>query len=403
MKTYGGLLWVMVIAFATVANSLMPSKKVDSLALLGTVTKTPTKRATQIVPPLVLTKLSNAKTPVGQTNIPVVNFDRSSMNSVAPADILDILAEINIFGANGGPDIDDTPVSLCANGRYTQPVIVRDPLDRTQARESWMITCGWAPKQKLTGQIISPDGSIYQETITADRDGEGTLYFQPADSNPRGMYTFEIFSRDVLLRSNAYFWKPRNPRVFVRSGNQLIVEHFYPNETLRLFAYTCRGSASEPMPCKLHGWANYRIPEAGTMVIQIQDVSKFYRVVDSYGYEFKPDSHALPYQIGKKTAQLARLPTLPCPPKIYQVQNKTARVKADGPGIHLYANPRTSARVISSLPPGQLLVFLDVGMPLCSEGKVWWRILAPGNKKLLQGFVVELDGNKSYIELLESK
>ena len=205
----------------------------------------------------------------------IVFFDSAEENRIIPEDVLE---EISYF-AGGGPG------GTYCDRPYATTTIEYDPPDSELMQETEMVTCGWASKQDLIGEIIYPDGKTVINTLIADAEGVGILSFTPFLSDPEGIYEFKISGNGIILKSNAYFRKPIVPRMYILPDNQLLLNNFSPGERVRLFMYACIERSRYDITCDFEAWGEYIIPNDGNLLINITDNTKYYRVVTSSGIE----------------------------------------------------------------------------------------------------------------------
>jgi hypothetical protein len=131
MKRHGSLLMFIIIAFSTLASTVLPAGVSSSLKI-STATKTPTRTPTA-------------------TKVPV--FGPSSSNHTVPKDINSILEEVVFFGRGGGGGDDST----CKN--IKKPTVVSEWFDVEQLEYAWVFACGWKLNKTVSAVLTKPNGT----------------------------------------------------------------------------------------------------------------------------------------------------------------------------------------------------------------------------------------------------
>lgn len=325
----------------------------------------------------------------------------SSLNTILPEDILE---EVSWF-PGGGPGGGSSQI---CNEENTVPFIKYDPSDTELMDQAWMWTCGWQNRQSLKVTVTFPNGIVQEQVIYADENGIAKITVKPNNTDPVGIYEFEVSDGSTILKTNAYFRQPIVPRLHLLAGNILRFDNFPENELVRLFLYECT-TEIEDGDCrvwKFIGWQEYKITADGTLEVQVKDIGKIYYVaVMASDIEVQLSELSLPQTIKSKDTKFydysfwqESQEYLSCPEDTPVIESDWGVIVNVGEeGVEMYSQPRTSARIIQRL---QNETFFHVSgyKPECSDGNIFWYVdVLDSNFDFQQtGYVRLIYSNGSY-------
>ena len=373
MKRYGSLLVLIVIAFATLASTILPSHGPTSLNLLGTATKTPTKKPTA-------------------TKVP--SFGPSTSNRNVPKDINSVLKEVAYFGIGGGGDDDD----LCRN--ITTPTIVSEWSDIEQLHSVWVLSCGWKTSKKYSTVLSKPDGTTKKESPDTPfgTSTYGYIYwsYMPTAFDPIGTYqvkfsngeqtqSFEFHVSKITTAGATLLWDQQEVQVY----------NFSPNEKVRMFRYEL-SNPGDPATDEFvfKDWQEFSTLSDGKLRIKLSTISGYFAIVGAKTGEFHLTEGFVQSILKSNTPVISNKSLCPGAPISKVAVGSTARVTfTDRTPTRIRKEPTTSSKILGRIPEGTR--FLIVGGHKCSDGYTWWNIeLANGTR----GWMAEGKSGTYYLE-----
>ena len=383
MKRYGSLL-LLVMAFVTLANNVLPSNSSSSLTLLSTATKTPTKKPTGTKPTL---------------------FGPSTSNRTAPRDVNSVIEEVMFFGMGGGGPDDDP----CAG--ITRPTIMSEWFEVEQLHYAFVYSCGWRANKDVSASLTKPDGTAQRETLKVARfstsSTHGELYWNylPTAFDPMGTYRVDFSNGEQSLHFEFNVSRITVAGAVLLQENQEVqVYNFRPNERVRIFRYEYSYDRADPFnPDKdqftLLDWQEYSAASDGKLRIKLVSsiLSDSFAVVGKQTGEFHLTEGFGGSILKANTPVLSNTPLCSGTPKSQVGIGSTARVTfTDGTPTRIRKQPGTSAKIIGRIPEGTR--FLIVGGHTCSDGYTWWNIeLGNGTR----GWMAEGKGGTYYLEPMD--
>ena len=359
-------------------------------------------------PPLIPTE--TVETPT------ILKFDTSTAQQDPPEDIL---KEVGYFGG-GGPGEGYCP-TMWDEIPYAQPTITMDPVDSELMELNIMVICGLQEQESLTTTITYPDGRIIKQSLMSQllqgehaRDYYAVLQLKTSWDDPVGLYTFSMTGDNISFQSNALIYRPVGPHLRRLNEDRLFLYGFAPNENVTLFYYKNQRNDGY---LQLLGLQTYSMGKDGTGLIKVPyhelpkgfddyPVEEDYIVVgsssgehhmlldDRFGGSFVWSDSSIQGEDKFLESPLPLADYLPCPPEIlakYQAYQFGPVLIESPAGLYLFANPRTDARVIQTLPKGTQLNVADA---YCSNGYVWWSVYF-GMKA---SYVIGSDGQQDYLK-----
>lgn len=353
-----------------------------------------------------------------QDGISIQEFSLDNVNSI-PAE--DVLLEVIHFGSGGPGDakkcenFDGDPIV------FSEPIILFHPADNEFMSRSSFITCGWQPHEKLKGTIIYPEGTTVNKEIFANEIGSAVLEFAPDLDSLEDVYMYVISDDIYTLKSNAFFYSPRVPRLYYLNENQILFNNFPPNSIISLYMF----SKSTHAWWKADGGLEFQVNNDGELIANLPNIPKtlFIGVYDnlwflpidnndtSHNGLLEKDDGFLPSQFGeeyfekslkfRKESKSYR----ECTDKTYSIfepidldQQNYQYIKTSE--LNLYNEPRYSSPIVKIFNAGQPLKLL--GGPFCFDNAVWWAVTYPDFSNIgtvVSGYVVEIDEqNNHYLE-----
>jgi hypothetical protein len=357
--------------------AVVPPTDAAPIPTLSTKVKPPAE--TKAPTPQINNPAPRTNTPT-PTEVITDNFSPDAANDVPPDDVLE---EVSFYAGGGGPE--------CA-GNYPQPTISSDPSDQEQMILVRFITCGWKNGQSLKGTVTAPDGRVMRGSLTIFQGGNAygaELTFRAKLSDPAGLYTFRLTSKEANLETNAYFRQPRGPHLYKLDNEHILLSGFKPRENINLLYYK-RVSDKE----RFGGLSTYQTDESGQLEVEVSVGQKKDEFIDSITHTFvaigekSGEVHLLHNTPAGSTYTLleqsvtgqplsavagtAEKYTLHCSsPQIASSHYQKGNKINVGKDTQEYANPRTDARAIGNLRAGSQLSLGD--SPFCVNGQVWWR------------------------------
>jgi len=296
-----------------------------------------------------------------------------------------------------------------------------DPEDSELMELTVMVVCGLQEQESLTTTITYPDGRIINQSLMSQllqgehaRDYYAILQLKTSWDDPVGLYTFSMKGDNFSLQSNAFIFPPPGPHLRRLNEDHLFLYGFAPNENVTLFYYKNQHNDGN---LQLLALQTYSLGKDGTGLIKVPyhqlpkgfddyPVEEDYIVVgsvsgerhmlldDRFGGSFVWSDSSIQGEDKFLESPLPLADYLPCPQEIlakYQdYQFSSVLVEAPA-GIDLFANPRTDARVIQTLPKGAQL---NVTHAYCSNGYVWWSVYFGMNASYVMGS----DGQQDYLK-----
>lgn len=381
MKRYGSLLILIVIAFTTLASNISPENALPSLHLIGTATRTPTKRPTA-------TKIPKFKpTP-----------------KPAPSDVNSVIKEVLYFGLGGG---DGDAEDHCK--KITKPTIVSEWTDIEQLHRVWAFSCGWKVKKKVSAIISRPDGTTWTETIGEpyawpDTASFGHIYWDyvPTAFDQIGTYQVDFSNGEESQHFEFHVSNITIPgAILIYDDQEIQIYRFRPHERVRLFRYELYNDQSDPYnpatdQLNLLDWQEFTTGSDGKLRIALDSsvMNDWFAAIGEKTGEFHL-TEGFGQSILKASNPVVSNKSL-CSgaPKSKVAVGSTARVTfTNGTPTRIRKQPTTSGKILGRIPEGTR--FLIVGGHTCSDGYTWWNIeLANGTR----GWMAEGKDNSYYLE-----
>lgn len=384
MKRYGSLLMLIVIAFATLANSVLPLNSSSPLNLLGTATKTPTKKPTATKPP---------------------SFGPSTANTSTPKDVNSIIKEVLYFGRGGGGDEEDP----CKN--ITKPTIMSEWFEAEQLQHIWVFTCGWKANKKVSAVLSKPGGASKTKKLNVsawdNTSAYGEIYWSylPTAFDPTGTYKVDFSNGEQNLHFEFNVTRITVAgAVLLRESQEVQIYNFRPNERVRLFRYDFSYDTSDPFNSDkdqftLLDWQEYSTASDGKLQIKLSPsiLGDSFAVVGQKTGEFHLTEGFGGSILKANTPVLSSTPLCSGAPKSNVGVGSTARVTfTDGTPTRIRKQPTTSSDIIGRIPEGTR--FLIVGGHKCSDGYTWWNIELPNGTR---GWMAEGKKGTYYLEPMD--
>lgn len=391
---------IFLVSACNLPGNITPTPGAVSIPVTPTVASTVVSSSTETKPTKAITH-----TPTPES---ADEFSTDDLNEVPPDGILEEISKIGLGG-----------VDRSCDGPYRSPTLATDPDDTELMLQADFVTCGWKAGEQLTFRITDPAGKVSSGSVYASDDGKGMVAYRPLLTDPQGIYRFEISGRGLTFESNAYFRAPVVPRFYILNARQLLFNNFTPNEKIRFFMYFCSDADCESYD--FQGWQEYQVDARGQLLLNAPVRDGFFFVKTKSGLEV-PLSTSDPAKISFEYSQM--LTSKESENKHLDLAKKSgeyldcrtefvsritfgnlrvAKVRVVAPkdsGIALFANPRTTARKIFTLPQGELLDVYYLNSMICNEGKAWRKIQISRNVDdwtySYTGYVIEIDENHNY-------
>lgn len=292
--------------------------------------------------------------------LPVVEFDPSTANHVAPADVL---GEVEYFPPEGAD-------GFCSSESNTQPLLDAEPEPSEWLSPVKILTCGWrSTSPEPITVTVTFQGSVYA-TEEIDQYGYSVEYSLPLSSSMGlGDYAVVLEASSGRVETIVNIFLPSGPRLYTVGEEGWVLYGFAPNETVRLFAYRPENAlGTEPhFYQQLNGWKQYQVDSSGMLIVKAPKDLIYYVIGDISGmppytgpYNSRP---ILAAPCGEHLSYLQHI--YPGSEQRVNASVEATTFLRSGPGLSFGSSGHVSQ--------GTLVAVIDG--PVCADDSTWWFVL----------------------------
>ena len=298
------------------------------------------------------------------------------MSNAVPLE--DVITEM-FLGPVGGPG------DCYFDASYTNEVLDRPMASATcELMEPVTIEIyDWPDDTPVRFLVTDPNGRTLERDMIRSSDGILRAAYQPALSDPTGVWSFELDPDHRKLRWEVTIQPPQDHYLYLFSDDpfdlsarpfHLLLTGFQPNENVRLIGY---------YNFTLAGWQDVRVGPDGSLemasdipsLLMVRDTSSIFYVAygDQTGEVHLLSTRSINREYGGVDLYCpgARAPRLKL---IGGVLSYGRVASTDGTDLRVHTAPGFSAPVSARLPEGTSFVLLE--HPQCADAAFWWNIRA---------------------------